>query len=240
MSLSTWTTTEVASSAQRITAQPWRAVEAQHRVSTMSLVDSLAEQAELEALLETSKLPVPAPALGLHWLLFTPFRYPTSRYGSRFRRPFEPGVFYSADEQRTACAELGYWRWRFLSDSPALTDISSVPQTLFQTSVDALAVDIRAQPFAQARDAFMTREDHSYCQAFAVVAREAALEAIVHASVRDPEAGRCIGVLAPRAFSRKEPIAQETWMLSVTRERVVWQRSDVLRPAAFEFQPSEW
>src|SRR5260370_11071497 len=114
MSSSTWTSTAVASNARRLALDPWRAVEAQHRAATMSLVDSLAEQQQLEALIEASKPPIPAPALGLHWLLFTPFRYPTSQYGSRFRRPFEPGVFYAAHARRTAFAGLGYWRWRVL------------------------------------------------------------------------------------------------------------------------------
>jgi hypothetical protein len=206
----------------------------------MSLVDSLVEQAELEALLETSKPPVPAAALGLHWLLFTPFRYPTSRHGSRFRRPFDPGVFYGADEQRTACAELGYWRWRFLADSPALGSIPSVPQTLFQTAIEARGVDLRTAPFARERAAFTNRTDHVFCQAFAQIAREAKVDAIVYESVRDPQAGPCIAVLTPKSFARKVPVAQETWTLSVARERVIWQRSDVLRPLAFEFDAKAW
>ena len=98
----------------------WRAVEAQHVVSTMALVDSIEEQHVLERLLEDTKPPIPAAAAHLHWLLFTPFRYPPPPGGSRFRGPNDPGVFYGADEIRTACAELGYWRWRHLLDSPAL------------------------------------------------------------------------------------------------------------------------
>ena len=125
MSSNTWTSTAVASEARQFSEHAWRAVEAQHRVATMSLVDSLAEQAQLEALLDASKPPIPAAALGLHWLLFTPFRYPTSRHGSRFRRPYDPGVFYAAYERSTACAELGYWRWRFLAESPALGSIDT-------------------------------------------------------------------------------------------------------------------
>lgn len=59
----------------------WRGVEAQHRVATLRLVDSLDEQAELERILEASKSPLPRPAPGakqapvdLHYLLHTPFR----------------------------------------------------------------------------------------------------------------------------------------------------------------------
>lgn len=239
MSLNTWTSTAVASEAHAIDQLGWRAVEAQHRVATMSLVDSLAEQAQLEALLEGSKPPIPAAALGLHWLLFTPFRYPTSQYGSRFRRPYDPGVFYAADELDTACAELGYWRWRFLSESPTLRSIDSVPQTLFQAAIRGNAVDVRKAPFVE-EPRFVDRYDHRYCQAFAVVAREARVDAIAYQSVRDPKQGGCVAVLVPTAFAHNAPINPQTWHLSVTLQRVIWQKSDVLSPAALEFTADLW
>ena len=117
--MATWTTHAVASEARPVALDLWRAVEAQHVASTMVLVDTVAEQAVLERLVESSKPPVPRDVarLGLHWLLFTPFRYAPPPGGSRFRATGDPGVFYGADERRTACAELGYWRWRFLTDS---------------------------------------------------------------------------------------------------------------------------
>jgi len=59
----------------RENARLWRGVEAQHVVSTMKLVDSEAEQVELEQILETSKPPAPAA----HFLIATPFRYPSPR-----------------------------------------------------------------------------------------------------------------------------------------------------------------
>lgn len=240
MSSNTWTTTEVASEARMIDALAWRAVEAQHRVSTMSLVDSLAEQEQLEALLEASKPPIPATALGLHWLLFTPFRYPTSRHGSRFRRPYDPGVLYAAELQRTACAELGYWRWRFLMDSPTLVSIDTLPQTLFQVALDCGAVDLRAEPFSSQAHRFLDPVYYDYCQAFGALARDARVDALVYQSVRDNHRGACIAVLTPSAFSRKEPIGPETWHLAVTLNRVIWQKSDVLSNTAFEFDTAVW
>jgi hypothetical protein len=240
MSSNTWTSTEVASEARELVEDTWRAVEAQHRVATMSLVDSLAEQAQLEALLDTSKPPIPAAALGLHWLLFTPFRYPTSRYGSRFRRPYDPGVFYAAYDKSTACAELGYWRWRFLTESPSLGSIDTLPQTLFRAALRGRAVDLRQPPFLRQQNAFENKAEHGYCQAFAGVAREAHIDAIVYRSVRDPARGGCVALLTPKAFAKKEPVAAETWNLSVTLDRVIWQKSDVLQPEAFEFPAGLW
>lgn len=206
----------------------------------MALVDTLAEQAQLEALLETSKPPIPLAARDLHWLLFTPFRYPTSKYGSRFRRPYEAGVCYVAPERRTACAELGYWRWRFLCASPSLGALEMLPQTLFQVSIATRAVDLRKPPFVLDRRCFTDPADYRYCQHFAAQARLAAVEAIVYQSVRDPDSGACIALMAPSAFAKRAPIAQETWNLSVTADQVVWQKSDVLAPAAFEFAVRLW
>ena len=75
----------------RRTLQLWRAVEAQHVVSTRVLVDTLDEQAELERLLDAAKPAIEHPP-ALHWLLYTPFRYPPLPSGSRFRGPAEPGA----------------------------------------------------------------------------------------------------------------------------------------------------
>ena len=50
---------------ERLRSRVWRAVEAQHRIATMKLVDnSLPDQAILEKILEESKPPVPEEARG--------------------------------------------------------------------------------------------------------------------------------------------------------------------------------
>ena len=135
MSSRTWTLPAVESEASRFAGDVWRAVEAQHVASTMALVDTLDEQRLLEDLLEEGKPGIPAAAARLDYLLATPFRYRPPPGGSRFRGDNDPGVFYAADEVRTACAELGYWRWRHLLDSPALAAMPTKPQTVFQVKV---------------------------------------------------------------------------------------------------------
>ncbi len=239
MSSTTWTPAAVASEARRWRGRLWRAVEAQHRVATLRLVDTLAEQAQLEALLETSKPALPATAAPRHYLLLTPFRYP-SPYpgGSRFRAAIHPGVFYGADERRTACAELGYWRWRFLTDSPALERLASLSHTLFQSEVSGQCVDLTAAPFNEQAAAWTAPRDYSACQQFGAVAREAGVELIRYQSVRDPQAGGCAAVLTPKAFTG-ELLLEQTWRLSVTRQRIQWQRDSVLHPESFEFT-AEW
>ncbi|MGY8524257.1 RES family NAD+ phosphorylase [Paracidovorax citrulli] len=240
MSFTTWTPPAVGSERKSLALTLWRAVEAQHVVSTMPLVDSLEEQAVLEAVLDSGKPAVPDYARHLHYLLFTPFRYPPSPWGSRFRAAQDPGVFYGADEVRTACAELGYWRWRFLRDSPALPRIDARAQTLFQVAIRTDGISLTEPPFD--RDAARWRDPQHYeaCQSFARVAREAGVGMIRYASVRDPEVGMCSAVLTPRAFSRPSPPVTTTWMLTVRPDRVIWQRDDLLQRQSFEFEAGFW
>ena len=240
MSSTTWTARAVASDASKWRGDLWRAVEAQHVVATAALVDTLDEQHVLERLLEESKPAVPSSARALHWLLFTPFCYPPPPGGSRFRGPRDPGVFYGADEIRTACAELGHWRWRHLQDTPALAAMPTKPQTLFRAGLATQCVDLRKPPFARDRAAWTRRDDYAACQQLARVARKAGVGAIRYESVRDPRAGGCAAVLSPAAFAAPMPLEQQTWMLSVTRERVVWQRTGVLQDDEFEFAAAAW
>jgi len=235
VSSTTWTPTEVVSNAGRLQCGLWRAVEAQHRVSTIALVDTLGEQALLEEILEASKPALPREGVGKHYLLSTPFRYPPSPYGSRFRSPIDPGVFYGADEIRTACAELGYWRWRFLMDCPALEAIDAKPQTVFRAQVSTTAVDLRRPPFVAEAASWTHPGDYAQCQQFASVVRQTDVGAICYESVRDPKKGGCTAVLHPRALT-DAPLEVQTWLLSVARRTVFWHRDSPISPETFEFR----
>lgn len=226
MSSITWTPTALAASASSWSGDVWRVVEAQHASATMKLVDSAAEQALLEELIEASKPPVPDTARRLHYLLATPFRYPPLPHGSRFRGVGEPGVFYGAEQLPTACAELGYWRWRFLQDAPALRRIDGVAHTAFRAAIRSpRTIDLREPPLA--RDAKQWTDPGSYAatQALARCARAAEVQAIRYASVRDPGHRGCLALLTAAGFAARSPRgAPQTWWLSVQAERAVWIR----------------
>ena len=227
MSSTTWTPRAVASKAASCTLPLWRAVEAQHVVSTMRLVDGLAEQEVLEGILERTKPALPAEAKGIDYLLFTPFRYPPTGSGSRFRAVTDAGVFYGAEERRTACAEVGYWRWRFLMDSPGLADLGSVPHTLFKVKAETTAIDLRTKPFAAQSRRWTAMNDYRSTQHIAQLARQAGVGMIRYQSVRDPDKGGCAALLTPEAFvSPRRPLDKQTWLLTVTRAFSTWQRND--------------
>ncbi len=234
MSSITWTPRAVASESTPYRLEPWRAVEAQHVASTRRLVDSNAEQAVLEELLDESKPRAPAFTAGLDYLLATPFRYPPWSRGSRFRSPTDPGVLYAADERRAACAELGYWRWRFVMDSSGLAKVGLGPvaHTLFQVRVAASGIDLRKKPFS--RDAKKWTDPNNYgpTQALAAVVRRTPATIIRYESVRDPSKGGCVAILEPTAFNSQKPISYQTWFLTVTPTASAWQRDG----ETFEFR----
>lgn len=225
MSYTTWTSHAVSSEARAWKALAWRIIEAQHVASTMKIVDDAAEQDVLEMLLESSKPPQPAATAQLDYLLATPFRYNLLRSGSRFRGVSDPGVFYGAGSVRTACAELGYWRWKFLQDAVDLTQIEPVPFTAFCAQLATAAVDLRQPPFAPDLDSWTHPSDYSATRSFTRIAREAGIGGILYPSVRDPEPGWCVAILDPAAFASPKPDpAMQTWWLAVQQDAVVWRR----------------
>ncbi|HET9388253.1 MAG TPA: RES family NAD+ phosphorylase [Steroidobacteraceae bacterium] len=236
MSSSTWTPHAVASEAAACTLDLWRAVEAQHKVATRALVDSLEEQEILETVLERSKPPIPADCSRYDYLLYTPFRYPPPAYGSRFRAYGDAGVWYGAEAIRTSCAEVGYWRWRFVADSRGLSRLDGVAHTIFQATAQGLAIDLRAGPFVGEGQIWRNPNDYSGCQAFARIARQAQTRIIRYASVRDPEHAGCAALLDCRAFaSAGGARRRQTWFLTVDSERASWVRAGGRRAETHEF-----
>lgn len=217
-----FTPAQLLAAARRTTATPWRVVEAQHRASTMRLVDTLDEQRALEELLEASKPPLPPEAAHLHYLLATPFRYPAPPpAGSRFRGVGDAGVWYGARALPTALAEVAYWRLRFLADSPATPDLPPVPHTAFRARIGGLTLALDAPPFEHSRQRWEDPADYSATQALARDARAAGLALIRYRSVRDPAHRACFAVLTPDAFRAPAPLEQHTWWLKVARTQVL-------------------
>ena len=214
-------------------------VEAQHLASTSKIVDTRAEQELLEYILEERKPPIPQEAADLHYLLFSPFRYET-RYpsGSRFRAVNDPGVFYAAETVRTAAAEVGYWRWRFLQDTAGLERLQPCSFTAFRVPVKTSCVDLREPPFDSDASQWQHPSDYSATQAFGRIARDAGIGAILYQSVRDPERHFCVAVLTPSAFAAIKPdSATQTWVLTISPEEAIWMRRD---DESFSFRTSRW
>ena len=211
-------------------------VESQSRASTLSLTDTLEEQAVLEQLIEEVKPDFPPGCAGLHYLLATPFRYAPYPYGSRFRRAGQrEGVFYGARRIETAAAELAFYRLLFFKESPDMKLPSrAVEHTAFSVRVRGSAADLTRPPFAAERSRWEHLTEYADCQDLADQARAAGVEILIYRSVRDPRGGDNVALLTPKAFADTAYRRQETWRLFV-RPHVV-QAIREFPPAALEFK----
>lgn len=216
MSSRTWTRAALSSEQHGLNGVCWRAVEGQHRVSTMKLVDTLEEQGVLEQALERSKPLTPPDCSHLHYLLSTPFRY-GSPYpsGSRFRRAgLTPGVFYASSAPSTAIAEAVFHRLLFFADSPA-TPWPQNPgeHTVFSVRFrTAAGVDLLRKPLSIDRERWQHRSDYSACQDLADGARAAGIDVIRYGSAR-VLAGVNYALLLCKAFASPRPVARQTWRI---------------------------
>jgi hypothetical protein len=199
----------------------WRGVEAQHVVSTMRLVDTPAEQDLLEQLLEQSKPALPPTATG-HYLLTTPFRY-SPVHSSRFRTADTKGQWYGAESVVAACAEVAYWRRRFILDSVSLLSKDLLTEhTFFQGAIDGRAIDLMASPWNLAREMWTHDSDYTATHALATAAQAQGVQWLAYESVRAPGA-RCAVVFDPASLS--EPAGgldktMQTWHCKANRDSV--------------------
>lgn len=209
-----WTPTALASELRRYRRTVWRVVEAQHRISTNRLADTLADQARLEDLADAAKPDLPRSAEGLHYLLASPFRYGHT-VASRFRRADEkPGIFYASEAETTAIAETAYWRLRFIARSPGFVPGSRTSEHLsFSVPVAvARAIDLTRAPFDARLSHWIDPLDYAACQELAAAAREADAQAIRSRSARHP-GGINLALLDPAGFARKQPEHGRNWHL---------------------------
>ena len=222
MSFTIWTREELLASSLPIEAVAWRAVEAQHRVSTMKLVDSLAEQAALERLLEETKPPIPVDCDYLHYLLYSPFRYARGNpHPSRFRRAgaFE-GVFYASASPETAISEIVFYRFLFYAESPATKLPGNAAEyTVFAVQLRAdPGLDLTRPPMSRHLAAWTNPGDYAPCQTLADQARNDHVEMICYPSVRDLQHRLNYAVLTPKAFAQSNPLAQQSWHILLQSE----------------------
>lgn len=220
MSSSTWTPAALSSDARSLAGTCWRLVEAQHRVSTLKLVDSVDEQEMLEDLIQASKPSLPPECHHLHYLLSTPFRYgavyPT---GSRFRRAgLTEGVFYAAEAPETAVAEVAFYRLLFYAESPGTPwPANAAEYTAFSAKyATRKAIDLAKGKYARDRARWMHPTDYAPCQALAEIARSAGIDVIRYTSVRDPQQKTNVALLACRAFVGHKPTNFQTWHIRLS------------------------
>ena len=240
MSSSIWTRCAGDSEIRPLHASPWRVVEAQHQLSTRKLVDSAEEQELLEEMIDRVKPPDMTRGR-LHYLLFTPFRYPPLAHGSRFGTRQERGIWYGSIERRTAFAEVAYYRLLFLEGTSAALGTVTTALTAFTARLrTAKGIDLVAAPFNAHRKTIASPTSYASSQALGTAMRNAGVEAFRYPSARDVEDGINVGVFAPSAFGNAKPKSLETWHCAASHVRVELTHSDYFKRETFAFPRSQF
>ncbi len=240
MSSTIWTQSAGAYRIRRLTAAPWRVVEAQHRVATRKLVRSDAAQAVLEELIEAQKPPA-FDGGRLHYLLFTPFRYPPLPHGSRFGSATERGVWYGSDTLRAAFAEVAYYRLLFLEGTAADLGLLEADLTAFRARVHTRrGIDLTRPPFTRWRRTLASKVSYAATQPLGTAMRTGGVEAVRYMSARDSEGGSNVALFAPTAFAVRRPVSLQTWRSAASREAVEISKHDYFERVAFRFPRAQF
>jgi len=240
MSSSIWTQCAGDSELRPLRLAPWRVVESQHQVSTRKLVDSASEQELLEDLIESVK-PADVTRGRLHYLLFTPFRYPPLKYGSRFGTRNERGIWYGSLDLRTAFAEVSYYRLVFLEGTRADLGTVTTALTAFTVTLRTLrGISLDTAPFDAHRADISSPSSYVFSQQLGRDMRGAGTEAFRYWSARDVAGGINVGVFSPVAFGRSKPKSFQTWHCAASRDLVDVVAADYFKRDGFAFPRAQF
>ena len=211
-------------------------MESQHQIATRKLVQSDAEQKVLEELIDSMKPPDRSRG-SLHYLLFTPFRYPPLPHGSRFGTRADPGIWYGSESAVTVFAEVAYYRLLFLEGSAAELAPLHTDLTAFRIVIRTpRGMDLASPPFDRHAAVIASPVSYAATQALGGEMRSASVHAFRYPSARDPGTGINVAAFEPAVFGRRQPRSLETWHCTATHEVVELVRRDYFRQASHSFE----
>ena len=214
---------------QTISGTVYRLVESQEQIATTAYVDTLAEQAVLEQLLERSKPPQPPYSHSLHYLLATPFRYPPLKRGSRFGQKHQPGLFYGATDVPTTLAESSFYRLVYL-ESMSSEAMPSKPlsgqHTLFDVGYRTeCGVRLQEPPFDHYKDAIRHPSDYRTAQRLGTDMRAAGVLCFEYPAARWAD-GINVALYNGSAFSANRPTNQQRFISATGQRQVEFKNID--------------
>lgn len=238
-----WKITKKTRNFVSINTKAQRIVESQSYKSTRRLVDSDEEQKILEEEIEKSKPPFPdRNSRGrLHWLLFTPFRYPPLLEGGRFHKRSEQSIFYGAKELETAMAEIAYKRFVFRECTEADIPPMHVDYTSFAIKIKTnKGMDLTSSPFEKYRKNISNPLSHKESQSLGAAMRNHGVEAFSFFSARVPE-GINYGLMSVEAFGNNEPVDMREWSVYDSKNVVEFVRNmPLLRNRIIKFNVADF
>ncbi len=216
----------------------WRIVELQEKISARKLVDSIEEQQILEELIEESKPVLLQSQIGFHSLLYTPFRYPPLKYGSRFGKRTEPSLWYGSLNIEIVMAEKAFYQLAFINASTANFGMTSSPMATFSVLLNMInGVKLNEAPFIKFKNKISSPSDYKNSQLLGTRMRESNVDGFTFYSARDVKTGINVGIFKIHAFANKNPDSKsfETWQCNTTKINVEFIQTGSLKDRIFTF-----
>ncbi len=223
---------------REINETAWRIVELQEKISTRKLVDSIAEQKALEELIEESKPAISISQIGFHPLLYTPFRYPPLKHGSRFGKKTEPSLWYGSLSIATATAEKAFYQLAFINASAGNFGFVTSPMTIFSVKLKIIkGVKLNEEPFTQYKEEMSSPTNYGNSQLLGTRMRTSNLDGFTFISARDAKMGVNIGLFKMNAFANKNPDARsfQTWQCNTTKINVEFIQTGSVKDPVITF-----
>jgi hypothetical protein len=221
----------------------WRCVEDQGRSYTRKLVSSEEEHDILEELLEKKSKPFIKDSIkNLHYLLYTPFRYPPLKYGSRFGSQQEPSLFYASLEAETALAEKAFYSLCFLRSSDAELRSFTKELTSFKANMDTpYGIDLTQKPFSKYTDQISSPAGYSVSQKLGSIMRENNIKAFIFHSSRQ-DLGKNMGIFSPTVLKENEQLEKSFvhWNCFISKEKVEFSLKFSKNPTVVSFTAEQF
>lgn len=231
-----WTLCEGTQCINTIFVEPWRVVEDQHILSSRALVDSIEEHDLLEELIEESK---PLIEKGKIYLIFTPFRYPPLKYGSRFGSTFEPSLWYGSLQLETAFSEVAYYRLKFFEDSSADLGHVEISMTAFTAQIaSARGIDLTEKPFNQYTHYISDKNTYDYSQLLGTHMREENVEVFIYHSARSNTQAKNTAAFTQSVFQCKNNqyvTNEQKWKCFANKHSIEFTRATLNGMKRFSF-----
>lgn len=235
--MSIWKTCQGSAHITPIDVEPCRVVESQSTLTIRDLVDTREEHDVLASILEASK---PAVDTDIHYLLFTPFRYPPLKYGSRFGRRFERSLWYGSLDIGTALSEVAYYRLLFLHHTEAMLGFLHVSLTSFSAKLGTdRGINLCAPPFNAHEERISSKTDYAISQELGTDMRNNHVHAFIFRSARSHTQGLNVAAFTPDVFHRKNKhyvFNYESWHCVANQHFVHFSNQD---RAVFNFSAED-
>lgn len=178
-----------------------------------------------EMLDEVSKPKQRAGTDQLHYLLFTPFRYPPLQHGSRFGNHLEPSLFYGGTCEYVTLCESAFYRFFFYHDmeNPPLHETLQSQHTLFSFRYNTKkGVKLQDPPFDTYEKTLRDRLNYGKTQTLGAAMREAGVKGFEYTSARDSSNGINIAFFDASPLTCTKPLSETACLCQVSATEVIF------------------